>query len=44
VGAQTWFTVFAIYRIVIGIVLPIWGARIFGGWSAPQQIPYSYFS
>jgi undecaprenyl-diphosphatase len=25
------FTVFAIYRIVIGIVLLIWGARIFGG-------------
>jgi undecaprenyl-diphosphatase len=25
------FTVFAIYRIVIGIVLLIWGSRIFGG-------------
>jgi undecaprenyl-diphosphatase len=25
------FTIFAIYRIVIGIVLLIWGARIFGG-------------
>jgi undecaprenyl-diphosphatase len=25
------FTVFAIYRIVIGIVLLIWGTRIFGG-------------
>jgi undecaprenyl-diphosphatase len=25
------FTVFAIYRIVIGIVLLVWGARIFGG-------------
>ena len=33
------FTVFAIYRIVIGIVLLIWGARIFGGWCpTPGQI------
>jgi undecaprenyl-diphosphatase len=38
------FAVFAIYRIVIGIVLVIWGVRIIGEKSAPGKFTFTFFS